>query len=92
MLAFGGQSDLDLIIQKRHLLADIPSILVLPENSPSEALLQAHMLRPRALFSDGGNWQAAIQILVRMYERRLAEHSRPSMAPYENNNILENNG
>jgi hypothetical protein len=50
------------------------------------------MLRPRALFSDGGNWQAAIQILVRMYERRLAEHSRPSMAPYENNNILENNG
>lgn len=76
MISLGDESDLQSLLARRNLLADIQSILVLPAGTGPEATRKAHTLNPRVLFSGTANPKVLHHILSRMISRQAMKQRR----------------
>jgi hypothetical protein len=75
IMAPSSRRELQVLVNHRHLLKDVPTVLVLPDDDDMAA--DGHLLRPRFVSRDDSGFDKAAVVAGRLIRRCMAETARP---------------
>ena len=81
LLAPRRGKELERMIAREAILADIQSILLLPAGTDTQAMRQAHVLNPRVMFCGAANLKTLQHILSRMIRRQASNNVQTGVGP-----------